>query len=106
MAGFLRVGEGGREPMTWSRSIRSFRLRSAAWALLLLACGNGIEERIERAETSQAAGDFAGSIAVLQEVIAQSPHHPQASYLLGQAYARTNQPSLAVWPLARKTRQW
>ena len=73
-----------------------------ALSTLALACGPGdIESRLAEPRALQAAGQFSESVEPLREILATSPDHPEANYLLGVALVSTGQPSLAVWSLEK-----
>jgi tetratricopeptide (TPR) repeat protein len=64
---------------------------------LWLACGSG--DPLEQARKRQDAGDYAGSLELLQSLAAQRTKDPEVQYRYGLALVRTGQPSLAIWSL-------
>jgi tetratricopeptide (TPR) repeat protein len=47
----------------------------------------------------QGAGDYAGTLEPLRELLAAQPNDPETNYLYGEALIGTGQLSLATWPL-------
>lgn len=66
---------------------------------LWIACGAG--DPLELARKRQDAGDFAGSLEILQSLAAERTEDPEVQYRYGLALVRTGQPSLAIWSLRR-----
>jgi tetratricopeptide (TPR) repeat protein len=79
----------------------AFTFLFLAWAVLAVACGGTIDDRIAEAKALQAGGDFSSSIEPLRDALAQDPDHSEANYLLGVALVQTRQPTLAIWPLRK-----
>ena len=82
-----------------------FRIRcQRALAALVFVClalsGCKQVDPLEALRQQQTAGDYAGSIEPLRELLASRPEDPEANYLYGRALAFT-QPNLAVWPLRK-----
>src|SRR5436309_14189264 len=76
-------------------------LAARASLLLALGCGGGIEAKMAAIRTLQEQGQFAASIAELDQVLAQEPGHAEANYRLGLALVQTGEPSRALWPLQK-----
>lgn len=68
-------------------------------AALLFGCGP--DDPIAEARRMQAAGNYAGSIEPLREILEAEPHNPTVNLLYGTALVRIGQPSVAIWPLRR-----
>jgi tetratricopeptide (TPR) repeat protein len=73
--------------------------------LALSGCNEA--DPIEAIRQQQKAGDYAGSVAPLRELLATRPDDAEANFLYGRALALT-QPNLAVWSLreAMKDPDW
>ena len=66
---------------------------------LWIACGSS--DPLELARKRQDAGDYAGSLEILQSLAAERTKDPEVQYRYGLALVRTGQPSLAIWSLRR-----
>jgi len=78
------------------------RSRSSSLACLLLSfalLGCEPADPLDAIRKQQAAGDFAGSVEPLRELLAQRPQDPEANFLYGMALIFSAQPSLALFPL-------
>ena len=84
---------------------RNARVGARAWLalpiclLLLVACQKSVEDRIAEAKLQQEIGSWTESIALLYEILEDSPDDPQANFMLGISQLRMGQAALAVWPL-------
>jgi tetratricopeptide (TPR) repeat protein len=81
----------------------AFCRRALAAALLacLALCGCQEADSLEAIRQQQAAGDYAGSIEPLLELLKTQPDDAETNYLYGRALAMTLQPSLATWSLRK-----
>jgi tetratricopeptide (TPR) repeat protein len=78
------------------------RLRPAAAALLALALAACTpSDPVAAVRAQQRAGDFAGSLPPLRELLEERPDDAEVHFLYGRALAATGQPSLAEWPLRK-----
>jgi tetratricopeptide (TPR) repeat protein len=83
------------------------RLGRAAVALLVLAgvaCAGSVESRLAEIQALHDSAQFEASIDPLREILAEHPDHGEANQLLGVALIQTGQPSLAIWPLEKASR--
>ncbi len=91
------------------RGLRGGGLASLAAATLALlaaatlACGPGLEARLEEAQALHQLGQVDQSIAMLHEILEKHPDHPAANQMLGAVLLQSGQPALAAAPL-RKAR--
>ena len=74
---------------------------SLAVGLLLGLALSGCEaaDPLEAIRQQQAAGNYAGSVAPLRELLKERHDDPEVNYLYGRALVYTGQPSLATWSL-------
>jgi tetratricopeptide (TPR) repeat protein len=79
---------------------RTRTLTGLLLAVGIAACGPSSDLRAE-ARQKQAAGDFAGSLEILGELLAERPDDAEVQYLYGRALSLTRQPSLAQWSLSK-----
>jgi tetratricopeptide (TPR) repeat protein len=68
-------------------------------AALAAGCGESVEDRLAQAKELQESQQFEPSLAPLRSVLEEEPGHPEASYRLGLALAKTGNLSGAVFPL-------
>jgi tetratricopeptide (TPR) repeat protein len=92
-----------------ARGRRSPLLRRCAGLLLgtaLIACAPA--DPLEAIRQQQAAGDLAGSLEPLRELLEERRDDPEVLFLYGRALALTGQTSLAEWSLreAMKDPRW
>jgi tetratricopeptide (TPR) repeat protein len=72
----------------------------AACLLLGLALsGCAPADPLETIRERQAAGDYAGTVEPLRELLIERPHDAEVNYLYGRALVLTGQASLATWSL-------
>lgn len=70
-----------------------------AAALLVAGCGKSVEERLAEARQLQDSQQFELSLEPLRSVLEDEPGHPEASFRLGLALAKTGQLSGSIFPL-------
>ena len=91
-----------RPPQAPSRPALRSRLALFAITAALFACGEvSVEDRLAEAQTMLGENRFDDAIAELRDVLDTHPEHPRANFMLALAFQRTNQPTLAVWPLEK-----
>jgi tetratricopeptide (TPR) repeat protein len=90
-------------PAVHPTPLGAFCRRALAAALLacLALCGCQEADFLEAIRQQQAAGDYAGSIEPLLELLKTQPDDAETNYLYGRALALTLQPSLATWSLRK-----
>jgi tetratricopeptide (TPR) repeat protein len=66
---------------------------------VVFGCADDVESRLDDARAREAAGNTEGAIAILQQVVAENPDHPETNFLLGRALVQTRRPRLAIAPL-------
>jgi len=84
---------------SWARS--AGRLAGVVLAALVLGagCGADLEGQLAEARALQDQQQFGPSLEPLRGVLAEEPGHPEASFRLGLALAKTGQVSGAIFPL-------
>jgi len=96
-------------PATREFSPRIVRYCALAAALLVCLALSGCNQAdpVEAIRLQQRAGDHAGSLEPLRELLRQRPDDPEVNFLYGRALAFT-QPNLASWSLreAMKDPEW
>ncbi|UCE85206.1 MAG: tetratricopeptide repeat protein [Deltaproteobacteria bacterium] len=77
-------------------------LALAVCALWSVACGSPpLEERFTDIQQMLAQSRFDDAIEELREILDTDPENARANFMLAIAFQRTNQPTLAVWPLEK-----
>lgn len=70
--------------------------------LFLVACGEPpVEERLTGVQEMLRESRFRDAISELRDVLDTHPDHARANFLLAVGFIRTNQGTLAVWPLEK-----
>ncbi|MBW2693030.1 MAG: tetratricopeptide repeat protein [Deltaproteobacteria bacterium] len=67
----------------------------------VLACGSDPEARLEEIRSQQGLGEFAATVAPLEELLEVSPDDPELNHLYGVALLGVQRPELAIWPLRK-----
>ena len=88
-----------RSAMPRHRLLAPFPRLVLAAALLAAGCGKSVEERLVEARELQGAQQFERSLDPLRSVLEEEPGHPEASFRLGLALAKTGQLSGSIFPL-------